>query len=48
MDWPTATLLSILIISIATCTAIVDWSITSRYDVQIECVKQTQDRYCSK
>ncbi len=47
-DWPLAVVLCVLAISMATCTAAVEWNITNRYDVQIECVKQTQDKHCDK
>lgn len=47
-DWPLAVVLCTLIISITTCTALVEWETTNYYDVQLECVKQTNNKYCKK
>lgn len=48
MNWSAVIFLSISVISMATCTALVEWGTTNYYDVQIECVKQTQDKHCNK
>ncbi len=47
-DWSLAVVLCVLAISMATCTAFVYGNKTNYYDVQVACVKATNDKYCNK